>query len=151
VRSGPGAARTILLFHTISARPSKQPRMVGSTLGIYSFELIFVSAILLLKIMFLSSNPNHVRSLPLSRNQRFNRPSASQVSYGSRVRQPRGSHHQWLWPLVMLSLTPKLYVPRPGKGNLSYLHKASRPVCHSEGHIILRATSFGGPIAIPSG
>jgi hypothetical protein len=32
VRSGPGAARTILLFHTISTRPSKQPRMVGSTL-----------------------------------------------------------------------------------------------------------------------
>ena len=28
VRSGPGAARTILLFHTISARPLKQPRMV---------------------------------------------------------------------------------------------------------------------------
>ena len=26
VRSGPGAARTILLFHIISARPSKQPR-----------------------------------------------------------------------------------------------------------------------------
>jgi hypothetical protein len=33
VRSGPRAARTILLFHTISTRPSKQPRMVGSTLG----------------------------------------------------------------------------------------------------------------------
>ena len=44
VRSGPGAARTILLFHTISARPSKQPRMVGRTLGVYSFGLIFVSA-----------------------------------------------------------------------------------------------------------
>jgi hypothetical protein len=49
VRSGPGAARTILLFYTISARPisarpSKQPRMVGSTLGVYSFGLIFVSA-----------------------------------------------------------------------------------------------------------
>jgi hypothetical protein len=41
VRSGPGAARTILLFHTISARPSKQPRMVGSTLGVYSFGLFF--------------------------------------------------------------------------------------------------------------
>jgi hypothetical protein len=40
VRSGPGAARTILLSHTISARPSKQPRMVGSTLGVYSFGLI---------------------------------------------------------------------------------------------------------------
>jgi hypothetical protein len=44
VRSGPGSARTILLFDTISARPSKQPRMVGSTLGVYSFALIFVSA-----------------------------------------------------------------------------------------------------------
>jgi hypothetical protein len=43
VRSRPGAARTILLFHIISARPSKQ-RMVGSTLGVYSFWLIFVSA-----------------------------------------------------------------------------------------------------------
>ncbi len=28
MRSGPGAAMTILLFHIISARPSKQPRMV---------------------------------------------------------------------------------------------------------------------------
>jgi hypothetical protein len=27
VRSGPGEARTILLFHIISARPSKQPLM----------------------------------------------------------------------------------------------------------------------------
>ena len=44
MRSGPGAARTILLFHTISARPSEQPRMVGSTLGVYIFGLILVSA-----------------------------------------------------------------------------------------------------------
>jgi hypothetical protein len=44
VRTGPGAARTILLSHTICARPSKQRRMVGSTLGVYSFALIFVSA-----------------------------------------------------------------------------------------------------------
>jgi len=36
VRSGPGAARTILPFHTISARPSQQPRIVGSTLGVYT-------------------------------------------------------------------------------------------------------------------
>jgi hypothetical protein len=35
VRSGPGAARTILLFHIISARPSKQPRMVRTFLKIY--------------------------------------------------------------------------------------------------------------------
>ena len=32
VRCGPGAARTIPTFSIISARPSKQPRMVGSTL-----------------------------------------------------------------------------------------------------------------------
>jgi hypothetical protein len=44
VRSRPRAARTILLFHIISTRPSKQARMVGSTLGVYSFALIFVSA-----------------------------------------------------------------------------------------------------------
>ena len=44
VRSRPRAARTILLFHIISARTSKQPLMVGSTLGVYSFGLIFVSA-----------------------------------------------------------------------------------------------------------
>jgi hypothetical protein len=44
VRSGPEAARTILPLHIISARLSKQTRMVGSTLGVYSFGLIFVSA-----------------------------------------------------------------------------------------------------------
>ena len=43
VRSGPGAGGTILLFHTISVRSSKQTRMVGSTLGVYDFGLIFVS------------------------------------------------------------------------------------------------------------
>jgi hypothetical protein len=36
VRSGPGAARTILLFHTISARPPKQPRMVGTFLKVHT-------------------------------------------------------------------------------------------------------------------
>ena len=35
VRSGPGAARTILLFHIISARPSKQPLMVHTFLKVY--------------------------------------------------------------------------------------------------------------------
>jgi hypothetical protein len=35
VRSGPGAARTILLFHIISARPSKQPLMVRTFLRVY--------------------------------------------------------------------------------------------------------------------
>jgi hypothetical protein len=34
--SGPGAARTILLFHTISARPPKQPRMVGTFLKVHT-------------------------------------------------------------------------------------------------------------------
>jgi hypothetical protein len=36
VRSGPGAARTIPLFHTISARPPKQPRMVGTFLKVHT-------------------------------------------------------------------------------------------------------------------
>ena len=35
MRSGPGSARTILLFHIISARPSKQPRMVRTFLKVY--------------------------------------------------------------------------------------------------------------------
>jgi hypothetical protein len=36
VRSGPGAVRTILLFHTISVRPPKQPRMVGTSLKVHT-------------------------------------------------------------------------------------------------------------------
>ena len=35
VRSGPGAARTILRFHIISARPSKLPLMVRTFLKVY--------------------------------------------------------------------------------------------------------------------
>jgi hypothetical protein len=35
VRSGPGEARTILLLHIISARPSKQPLMVRTFLKVY--------------------------------------------------------------------------------------------------------------------
>ncbi len=35
VRSGPGAARTILLFHIISARPSKQPLRARTFLKVY--------------------------------------------------------------------------------------------------------------------
>jgi hypothetical protein len=35
VRSGPGVARTILLFHIISARPSKQPLRVRTFLRVY--------------------------------------------------------------------------------------------------------------------
>ena len=34
--SGPGAARTILLFHTINARPPKQPRMVRTFLKVHT-------------------------------------------------------------------------------------------------------------------
>ena len=49
MRSRPEEARsivllTILLFHISSARPSKEPSMVGSTLGVYISGLIFVSA-----------------------------------------------------------------------------------------------------------
>ena len=35
MRSGPGEARTILLFHIISVRPSKQPLMVRIFLKVY--------------------------------------------------------------------------------------------------------------------
>ncbi len=35
MRSGPGAARTILLFHIISVTPSKQPFMVRTFLKVY--------------------------------------------------------------------------------------------------------------------
>jgi hypothetical protein len=35
LRRGPGAARTILLSHIISARPSKQPLMVRTFLKVY--------------------------------------------------------------------------------------------------------------------
>ena len=35
MRSGPGEARTILLLHIISVRPSKQPRMVRTFLKVY--------------------------------------------------------------------------------------------------------------------
>jgi hypothetical protein len=36
VRSGPAAARTILLFHIISARPSKLPLMVRTFLKVHT-------------------------------------------------------------------------------------------------------------------
>jgi hypothetical protein len=36
VRSGPGEARTILLFHIISVRPSKQPRMVRTFFKVHT-------------------------------------------------------------------------------------------------------------------
>ena len=41
MRSGPGAARTILLFHIISARPSKQPLMVRTFLKVYGAWLLY--------------------------------------------------------------------------------------------------------------
>jgi hypothetical protein len=41
VRSWPGAARTILIFHIISARPSKQPLMVRTFPKVY-VELVVV-------------------------------------------------------------------------------------------------------------
>jgi hypothetical protein len=48
VRSGPGEARTILLLHIISVRPSKQPLMVRTFLKVYNIHgarlLFFVSA-----------------------------------------------------------------------------------------------------------
>jgi hypothetical protein len=45
VRSGPGEARTILLLHIISARSSKQPRMVRTFLKVYvELGSYFVSA-----------------------------------------------------------------------------------------------------------
>ena len=40
MRSGPGAARTILLFHIISARPSKQPLMVRTFRKVYGARLL---------------------------------------------------------------------------------------------------------------
>jgi len=35
VRSGPGEAKTILILHIISVRPSKQPPMVRTFLKVY--------------------------------------------------------------------------------------------------------------------
>ncbi len=44
VRSGPGEARTILLLHIISDRPSKQPLMVCTFLKVYML-LLFITAV----------------------------------------------------------------------------------------------------------
>jgi hypothetical protein len=41
VRSRPGEARTILLLHIISVRPSKQPLMVRTFLKVYGVRLLF--------------------------------------------------------------------------------------------------------------
>ena len=40
---GPRAARTILLFQIMSARPSKQPPMVRTFLKVYGARLLFLS------------------------------------------------------------------------------------------------------------
>ena len=57
VRSGSGAARTILLFHTICARPPKQPLMVRTFLKVY-MELgsyfLFLQVCLLLQYLIQS-------------------------------------------------------------------------------------------------
>ncbi len=52
VRSGSGAARTILLFHTICAGPPKQPLMVRTFLKVYMelgsyflFLQVFITAV----------------------------------------------------------------------------------------------------------
>jgi hypothetical protein len=91
--SRPGAARTILLFHTISDGPSKQPRMVGSTLGVYSFALIFVSA---------RTNKRHYHLHGILTPAEYNKWDSSTLAVsdvfdpacasGYRVRQSRGSH-----------------------------------------------------------
>jgi len=56
VRSGPGEARTILLLHIISVRPSKQPLMVRTFLKVfcilYSVIVIYGARIL----FFVSKN-----------------------------------------------------------------------------------------------
>ncbi len=41
MRSGPGAAETILLFHIISDRHSKQPLIVRTFLKVYGSWLLF--------------------------------------------------------------------------------------------------------------
>jgi hypothetical protein len=45
VRSGPGEARTILLFHTISARPPEQPRMVRTFLKVHTWPRLGCTAV----------------------------------------------------------------------------------------------------------
>jgi hypothetical protein len=72
VRSGPGAARTIL--HTINDRPSKQTRMVGSTLGVLSFlgRFLFLQEqtkdiiikVLCFFLFFFSKIPAKMTSMP---------------------------------------------------------------------------------------
>ena len=49
MRSGPGAARTILLFHIISARPSKQLRMVRTFLTFLKVYMVIGSYFLFLQ------------------------------------------------------------------------------------------------------
>ena len=53
MRSGPGAARTILLFHIISARPSKQPRMVGTFLKVHTKMYTLYAQVFFIFLLFL--------------------------------------------------------------------------------------------------
>ncbi len=68
VRSGPGEARTILLLHIISARPSKQLLMVHTFLKVY-MELCsyFVSArtnkdIIIINVVFITKHNGNIHS-----------------------------------------------------------------------------------------
>ena len=62
VRSGPGEARTILLLHIISVRPSKQPLMVRTFLKVYmelGSSFLFLQE--LIKDIIITSTPKPVR------------------------------------------------------------------------------------------
>jgi hypothetical protein len=57
VRSGPEEARTILLLHIISVRPSKQPLMVRTFLKVYmelGFSFLFLQEQIKDIIIFIS-------------------------------------------------------------------------------------------------
>ena len=64
VRSGPGEARTILLLHIISVRPSKQPLMVRTFLKVYmelgSYFLFLQEQIKDIIIIFPAAHALHV-------------------------------------------------------------------------------------------
>jgi hypothetical protein len=65
VRSGPGEARTILLLHIISVRPSKQPLMVRTFLKVYmelgSYFLFLqeqIKDIIIIVCVFITAGPS---------------------------------------------------------------------------------------------
>ncbi len=105
MRSGPGSARTILLFHTISARPPKQPRMVESTLRVYRFGLIFVSA---------RTNKRHHHHHHLSYdNAGFTHEVASAASLAPMLSMPFMQVHAHLQEVALRCYpSRKLLVPR---------------------------------------